>query len=700
MIGGLATSLMDKFKQKAVKSPPTPPKKDFLDKDTVKSSGAHSDEEPVKPFQLPMQKDTKTALNSTNSSPVTQIPALKPAVKKPFDRSLQPPPPPPPAKPAEEQRPASPAEKAMNKPPPPPAFNLKPVGEAQKPETGKPKPPSLPMKPGADRSGQESAEEANVPRWAAAKKPPDPLSKPSPKPELHAAALKPVLKPPLGSKPNTQAKETIQSDENDSEANKGNVANSLKAMFEARSQEATKKPSKPDIGNKPALKPTFPGNTPETPASEKKPHVPGVPVKPSPGHKPLNANKPSWVKTDSESPIPSTASRTNTSDTPSGKVSDLASVLQAKFNQRRLSQGDMLDDTSNDVPVLPRESPPEVAKASLKPREKPPRPRTPPSPRVTNSHGPSPQRKPPIKSIGQDLGKVLAARRGQSENVENPLDPKKYSARPLPPSPMNEAEEEEGKPVPNRKTLPPVPGKPNPPVTGKPAIRPKTGVLSVESDHSDVDNNSAAGGGLSQLANVLKARLGGAGGQEGHKDEGTKKELPKTPVKPLPAKPGKKADAETIGTDDTNNNSKVADNKYVAICDFAGSNSTEMQLIQGHIYELLNTADGWWYVASDSGEGWAPPDYLKKIGEEGKPEDSPSSSLIGQNSSIQNSKTANSAHNPVFYCSADFLAENDGELGLQSGEEVQVLEQPDGGWWFVKTGNGEGWVPASFLQNA
>ena len=36
-------------------------------------------------------------------------------------------------------------------------------------------------------------------------------------------------------------------------------------------------------------------------------------------------------------------------------------------------------------------------------------------------------------------------------------------------------------------------------------------------------------------------------------------------------------------------------------------------------------------------------------------------------------------------------------INLQEGEELQVREKTDGGWWLVKGVHGEGWAPSAYI---
>lgn len=49
---------------------------------------------------------------------------------------------------------------------------------------------------------------------------------------------------------------------------------------------------------------------------------------------------------------------------------------------------------------------------------------------------------------------------------------------------------------------------------------------------------------------------------------------------------------------------------------------------------------------------------------------------------------------------SSFVAEESGEVSLEDGEEVEVLQKEASGWWYVKNEFGEGWAPSAFLRPA
>ena len=49
---------------------------------------------------------------------------------------------------------------------------------------------------------------------------------------------------------------------------------------------------------------------------------------------------------------------------------------------------------------------------------------------------------------------------------------------------------------------------------------------------------------------------------------------------------------------------------------------------------------------------------------------------------------------------ASFVAEESGEVSLEDGEEVEVLQKEASGWWYVKNDLRDGWVPSAYLEEA
>ena len=49
---------------------------------------------------------------------------------------------------------------------------------------------------------------------------------------------------------------------------------------------------------------------------------------------------------------------------------------------------------------------------------------------------------------------------------------------------------------------------------------------------------------------------------------------------------------------------------------------------------------------------------------------------------------------------SSYIAEESGEVSLEKGEEVDVLQKESSGWWYVKNDFCEGWAPSAFLAPA
>lgn len=520
----------------------------------------------------------------------------KPAVKKSPDRNLQPPPPAPPVK------------------------------------TSDPKPvlPVLPGKPTTDA------------------KPVPPLAgnKPSTK------AVKPALpvaddtnKPDTPCKPKPPVKSKFTDSDSEGKVNVAGLADALKAKFDVKEQDKPAVTQKPNTNPKPV------------PGFSKKPihGAPTVPVKPGmaqkpqpPSKHPQNLSKPSWVKDEAD------GKKENSQGENTGKVSDLASVLKAKFESRQSAADISTNDTVSKTDNKP------VIKAALKPADKPAKPSPPTQKKLSTSTTAALT----VGGVGERSSSPVVCRSRSPAAKSKRFDPEKYSSRPLPPSPKNKQPE---RPKPMKKPLPTVPAKPGKAISNS----------SKSSDSSDTDSDTQAH--VSNIANALKARLADAGTKNAVKPQNDAVVKPK--LKDNQAK-----------QDRDNNNSKTVEdtgNMYRAIADFDGFNDGEMKLVAEQEVELLETADEWSFVCSGGSEGWVPSTYIEKA------------LPVSNREPVQTASAAfkPKSKQPVFRTCSDFTAENEGELSVSSGQEVKVLEQPEGGWWFVQSGRQEGWVPASYLTH-
>ncbi|XP_073682956.1 SH3 and PX domain-containing protein 2A [Garra rufa] len=51
----------------------------------------------------------------------------------------------------------------------------------------------------------------------------------------------------------------------------------------------------------------------------------------------------------------------------------------------------------------------------------------------------------------------------------------------------------------------------------------------------------------------------------------------------------------------------------------------------------------------------------------------------------------------VYVVTADYQRQENTEISLRAGEKVEVIEKSESGWWFVRTAEEQGWVPATYL---
>lgn len=56
-----------------------------------------------------------------------------------------------------------------------------------------------------------------------------------------------------------------------------------------------------------------------------------------------------------------------------------------------------------------------------------------------------------------------------------------------------------------------------------------------------------------------------------------------------------------------------------------------------------------------------------------------------------------SSNRKKYVAISSFFAEESGEVSLEKGEEVDVLQKESNGWWYVKNDFCEGWAPKAFL---
>ncbi|KAF8538024.1 hypothetical protein BDD12DRAFT_743025 [Trichophaea hybrida] len=122
---------------------------------------------------------------------------------------------------------------------------------------------------------------------------------------------------------------------------------------------------------------------------------------------------------------------------------------------------------------------------------------------------------------------------------------------------------------------------------------------------------------------------------------------------------------------------------------FSSSSSGEVSVEQGAVVTIIDDDGGWMTVRRGDGEeGLVPTSYVEKIvkGKRGPP---PPIKPRGTGMKKKKSVRALYAYEPV----------GDDEVGMREGEEFVVLERDVGGWVRVKTRDGEGLVPGTYVED-
>ncbi|KAL5021646.1 hypothetical protein ScPMuIL_000801 [Solemya velum] len=207
-----------------------------------------------------------------------------------------------------------------------------------------------------------------------------------------------------------------------------------------------------------------------------------------------------------------------------------------------------------------------------------------------------------------------------------------------------------------------------PVVTSKPNLPQKKQTVS-SSQQKENEKNSQN---VSNIASVLKSKLNFGVGLAPSEKKGTI-ETPKASVQHAEVESSPRLPSETSEVILPSETSEV----YTTVADFTAEEPDGISFIAGTRVEVLEKNEGWWWIRVGGAEGWAPETYLE-----------PAQSRNGQNSS-----------NPIYKAICNFAGENEGEISLREGEELEVLEKVDQ-WWFVRTDVGDGWAPESYIEQA
>lgn len=117
---------------------------------------------------------------------------------------------------------------------------------------------------------------------------------------------------------------------------------------------------------------------------------------------------------------------------------------------------------------------------------------------------------------------------------------------------------------------------------------------------------------------------------------------------------------------------------YKTVADFIAESEGEVGFTTGEPVDVLEQTDDWWFIRVHGEEGWAPAAYIELCERE------------------------TTGHDDVFWkrCRAitDYVTEAEGEIGLCIGDLLDVIEETETGWWFLRKGTAEGWAPSSYLE--
>ena len=163
---------------------------------------------------------------------------------------------------------------------------------------------------------------------------------------------------------------------------------------------------------------------------------------------------------------------------------------------------------------------------------------------------------------------------------------------------------------------------------------------------------------------------------------------------------------------------------YVAICDYSGDTDSCLGFKEGQTIEVIEKDnDGWWFVKVGVKEGWAPSTFLdeKMPSKPARPNLPLVKRTLSTSNHTPNSVPDSDTSRPIpkpraaprkgaaaitasnFYRAVsmyDVPIYEDSGVPLMTGRLYEVKEKTDTGWWMVKDGDNEGWVPASYLEPA
>ena len=174
---------------------------------------------------------------------------------------------------------------------------------------------------------------------------------------------------------------------------------------------------------------------------------------------------------------------------------------------------------------------------------------------------------------------------------------------------------------------------------------------------------------------------------------------PDRPVKPQ-VKPRVKMTTPDVPQKPSRVETASASEKIRKLCKaletFSSGEGESLSFSKGDEFEYLeDSGSGWWLVKTRGGkQGWAPASYLEKINTKPKVPTKPTrlAKPAPPKENIQSSKA-------VYVAVAGYFDEGDEQcISFKEGDQMEVLEMDEGGWWLVKIGQKSGWAPSNFLK--
>lgn len=133
----------------------------------------------------------------------------------------------------------------------------------------------------------------------------------------------------------------------------------------------------------------------------------------------------------------------------------------------------------------------------------------------------------------------------------------------------------------------------------------------------------------------------------------------------------------------------------IAIASYVHDGTDGLSFHEGDEFEFREDSNtGWWLVRLDNGlENWAPASYLeKRLDRKNSTEDKPTApKLPPKPAPVKQAK-------PVYVALASYQDDDDEALSFKEGDQMELLEQDDGGWWLVHVNGTTGWAPSNFLK--